>query len=136
MTPADRTTGMPDAPTALTLADLDARLRQVEVVQTLILNLLSTTRPLDGVLRQYGATETQARTFYLMLDDLATRAAGDDANDRPSFAFFELRMNEIFPALRNNREFMELILDTLKLERPAYRDLQRYTAAKGWPSWR
>ena len=127
---------MTDRPKDVTLADLDARLREVEALQTLILNLLATTRPLDRVLQQYGATETQSHAFYLMLDDLAARAVGDDENDRPSFAYFELKMNEIFPALRDNREFVGLVLDTLKLDRPAYRELQRYTAANGWPAWR
>ena len=31
----------------LTLADLDARLREVEALQELILRILSTTKPLD-----------------------------------------------------------------------------------------
>jgi len=127
---------MTDRPKDVTLEDLDARLREVEALQTLILNLLSTTRPLDSVLQQYGATESQSRAFYLLLDDLASRAAGDDAGNRPSFAYFEMSMNAIFPALRNNREFVGLVLDTMKLERPAYRDFQRYTGEKGWPTWR
>jgi len=127
---------MPDGEKDVTLANLDARLREVEALQTLILRILSTTKPLDPVLEQYGATETQAQAFYRLLDDLAARAMGQDEDNRPSFGYFELKVNEIFPQLRKNREFVQVILDTLKLERPAYRELHAYTAAQGWPSWR
>jgi hypothetical protein len=127
---------MPDGEKDVTLASLDARLQEVEALQALILRILSTTKPLDPVLEQYGATETQAQAFYRLLDDLAARARGQDDDNRPSFGYFELQMNEIFPQLRRNREFVQVILDTLKLERPAYRELHAYTAAQGWPTWR
>jgi hypothetical protein len=127
---------MPDGEKDVTLASLDARLKEVEALQTLILRILSTTKPLDGVLEQYGATETQGRAFYRLLDDLAARAKGQDQDNRPSFGYFELQMNEIFPQLRRNREFVQMILDTLKLDRPAYRELHVYTTAQGWPAWR
>jgi hypothetical protein len=127
---------MPDGENDVTLASLDARLKEVEALQTLVLRILSTTKPLDGVLEQYGATETQVRAFYRLLDDLAARAVGPDEDNRPSFGYFELQINEIFPPLRKNREFVQVVLDTLKLDRPAYRALHAYTAAQGWPAWR
>src|SRR5207249_4890588 len=52
----------------VTLADLDARLREVEALQEVILRILSTTKPLTNVLDQYGATETQARACHALLD--------------------------------------------------------------------
>jgi len=61
---------------AARLADLEARTRELEAVQQLILRILSTTKPLDTVLEQYGATETQARAFYKLLDELVNRARG------------------------------------------------------------
>ena len=125
---------MSDANLAGRLAELDARLREIEAVQELILRLMATTRPLDAVLRHYGSTETQERALYTLLDDLVTRARGGEAN-RPTFAYFLMKFQEIFPALRNDRQFVQLVLDTLKLERPAYRELHAYTAAQGWPSW-
>ena len=127
---------MADREKDITLADLDARLTQVETVQAMILGLLSTTKPLDRVLEQYGAIETQSHAFYLLLDDMAARAAGDDDQNRPSFFYFELQMNEIFPKLRNNREFLQLVLDMLEMDRPADRELHKYTSAQGWPRWR
>lgn len=127
---------MTDGKPEITLADLDARLREVEAVQAVILGMLSTTKPLDAVLDQFGVTETQSRAFYRLLDDLAARAAGDDEDNRPSFGYFELQINETLPPLRKNREFLQLVLDTLQLDRPAYRELHKYTTAHGWPVWR
>lgn len=115
----------------LTLADLDARLREVEAIQEMMLRILSTTKPLDNVLEQYGATDTQQRACYALLDDLATRTKGRQ-NELPTFPFFEMRMNEIFPAMRQDREFLRLIIDTLKVERAAYRSLHAYMAAHRW----
>lgn len=114
-----------------TIADLDARLREVEVLQALILRILATTKPLAHVLDQYGATEKQERDFCALLDDLARRAKGREA-DRPTFAFFKLKIAEIFPSLRGDGQFVELLVDTLKVERSAYRELHAYMAAQGW----
>jgi len=43
-----------------------------------------------------------------------------------------MHVGEILPALRGNREFLQLLMDTLKVERPAYRELHEYMAAHGW----
>jgi hypothetical protein len=123
-----------DTDVAAKLADLDGRLREVEALQGLILRIMSTTKPLDAVLERYGATSTQELAFYKLLDDLVVRARGRE-QDRPTFGFFEMQLNEIFPEHRHNREFVQLLIETLKLERPAYRELYDYTAARGWPAW-
>jgi hypothetical protein len=122
---------MPDGDITARLADLDARLRVVEATQDLILRIMATTRPLDSVLEHYGATETQERAFYTLLDELVARARGRE-QDRPTLAYFQMKLAEIFPALRNDRVFTQVVLDTLRLERPAYRELHAYTAAHGW----
>jgi len=116
------------------MGTLEARVEALEAVQELLLRLLSTTRPLAGVLEHYSATETQEQAFYRLLDTLAGRTAGDP-RDRPSFAFFEMHINEIFPHLRGDREFVQLLIDTLRVERPAYRTLHQYMVANHWPSW-
>jgi hypothetical protein len=116
------------------LDDLDARLRELEAVQELILRLMSTTQPLNRVLEQYGATESQEQECYKLLDELIARAAGRE-QDRPTFAYFKMRLDQIFPALRGDRAFTQLVIDTLKLERPAYRRLYAYAADKQWPTW-
>jgi len=115
------------------LVDLEARVRELEAVQQLILRIMSTTKPLGGVLDQYGATETQEVEFYQLLDDLVVRAKGRE-QDRPTFAYFQMRIEQIFPALRHDREFMQLVIDTLKVDRIAYRELYAYTIAQHWPT--
>lgn len=116
------------------VATLEARVEALEAVQKLLLRLLSTTRPLAGVLEHYSATETQEQAFYRLLDTMAGRTGGSE-RDRPSFAFFEMNLNEIFPQLRGDREFVQLLIDTLRVERPAYRTLYQYMVAHEWPSW-
>ena len=117
----------------VTIADLDARLRTVEAMQDLILRLLATIKPLDNVLDQFGATDTQERALYALLDDLVVRAKGRE-NERPTYAYFEMKLGDIFPAHRRDRQFAQLILDTLKVERAAYRELHEYMAANNWPA--
>ena len=115
----------------LTLGDLDARLREVEALQEMMLRILATTKPLDNVLDQYGATDTQERATYALLDDLAARTTGRE-NERPTFPYFEMKMGDIFPALRRDRAFLMLVIDTLKVERAAYRALHAYMTAHAW----
>jgi len=124
---------MAEVPRPLTLTDLDARLREVEALQELVLRLLATTKPLDRVLEQYGANETQTRAFYSLLDDLAGRMQKGE-QDRPSYGYFEMQMGDLFPALRGNCEFLTLVIDTMKVERPVYRELHTYMTVHGWPS--
>lgn len=115
------------------LIELETRVRELEAVQQLILRIMSTTKPLGGVLDQYGATETQELEFYKLLDDLVVRAKGRE-QDRPTFAYFQMRLDQIFPALRHDREFIQLVIDTLKVDRVAYRDFYAYTVAQHWPT--
>ena len=116
------------------LADFDARLRTVEAVQQLILRILSTTKPLDSVLEHYGATESQEQRFYKLLDDLVVRARTHDVANRPTHGYFELQLASIFPERRGDGEFTALLVDTMKLDRPAYRELHAYAIANGWPT--
>jgi len=113
------------------LKDLEARVAELELMQELLLRLLSTTRPLSNVLEQFGATETQQQTLLKFLDELVVRVRGPE-RDRPSRAYFEMHVGDILPTLRNDREFRQLLIDTLKVERPAYRELHEYMIAKGW----
>jgi hypothetical protein len=107
------------------IADLEGRVAQLELMQELLLRIVSTTRPLCNVLEQFGATETQQQKFMKFLDELVTRARGSE-RDRPTKAYFQMHVAEIFPSLRNDHEFQQLVIDTLKLERHAYRELHDY----------
>jgi len=115
---------------AAKIADLDARLSEVEALQALTLRILSTTRPLDAVLAQYGASQAQQQSLYSLLDNLAGRITGSE-RERPTHAYFQLQFAEIFPR-QESRAFMDLVVDTLRLEQPLYRDLYAYMTAQGW----
>ena len=127
---------MSDAP------DLKARVEQLEsqmaelrAMHDLVLRLLSTSRPLAHVLEQYGANETQEQALYRLLDRLNDRIRGPE-RDRTSFGIFKRGLFEIFGAGReNDREFVQLLIDTLKIERPAYRELHAYMQSHRWPVW-
>lgn len=112
-------------------SDLEARVAHLEMMQDLLLRLMSMTRPLSNVLEQFGATRSQELELLKFLDELVERARGPERG-RPSRAHFEMHVGEIMPALRGNRDFLQLLMDTLKVERPAYRDLHAYMEAQGW----
>jgi hypothetical protein len=113
------------------IAELEARVSELEALQQLALRILSTTKPLDSVLEQFGATDSQIKAFYKLLDDLVVRARGRE-QERPTFAYFQMQLGNIFPTLRHDRDFTRLVLDTMKIERAAYRELSAYCAAQGW----
>src|SRR3954463_15384254 len=99
----------PDLPGRI--AELEARVRELEALQQLVLRILSTTKTLDALLEQYGATDTQSQAFFRLLDELVTRARGRE-QERPTFAYFQMQLGNIFPSLRHDREFMHLVIDT------------------------
>jgi hypothetical protein len=111
--------------------DLEARVAHLEMMQDLLFRLMSMTRPLSNVLEQFGATRTQEQELLKFLDELVERSRGPERG-RPSRAHFEMHVGEILPSLRGNREFLQLLMDTLKVERPAYRELHEYMTAQGW----
>ena len=111
---------------------LEVQVAELKSVQDLLLRLLSTTRPLEGVLRFYGATEAAEQALNALLDELLAAARGP-ANRHPTYAYFRMRLDEIFPQQRGDRAFVQTLVDTLKVDRPAYRELHAYMAAHGWP---
>jgi hypothetical protein len=113
---------------------LESRVDELVTMQDLLLRLMSTTRPLSRLLEQYGATETQEEAVYRLLDRVAERTSGPE-RDLVSFAYFRRGVGEIFTNRRDDREFIQMLIDTLKIERPAYRDLHAYMTAHRWPVW-
>jgi hypothetical protein len=114
------------------LAALEAKVEELEAVTTLALRLLAVEKPVSAVLERFGATEAEDAAVHALLDDVARRAERGGMY-APSFGSFEQELAERFPAARGNRELTSLLLDTLKLDRPAYRTLHAYIAAQGWP---
>ena len=113
---------------------LEARIAELEMMQKLVLRLMSTTRPLAQLLEQFGANETQEQALYRLLDRVSERTTGSE-RDRVSFAYFRRGVGEIFTDRRDDREFIQLLIDTLRVERPAYRELHQYMMKHGWPVW-
>lgn len=114
------------------LQTLEAKVQEVEAMLTLAMRLLSVEKPVSVLLRRYGATEAEELAVHQLLDEAAVRAERGGVY-APSFSAFIGDLYERFPAVRGDREFVSLLLDTLKLDRPAYQQLQRYVAANGWP---
>ena len=78
----------------------------------------------------FGFTEEQELLQYL--DQLAERVHSLERK-RPSLDEFQERVADIIPALRHDVEFLRLIIDTLRVERAAYRELHDYMLGEGWP---
>ena len=126
---------MADAPDlAARVAQLETEMEELRVMHNLVLRLLSTSRPLARVLEQYGANETQEQALYRLLDRLNEKIRGPE-RDRTSFGVFKRGLFEIFGARNDEREFVQLLIDTLKIERPAYRELHAYMVSHRWPVW-
>jgi hypothetical protein len=123
-----------DSDVMIRLAEIEAQIRELKSMQELVLRLLATTRPLSHLLEFYGATETKEQALYRLLDDLVERTRGPK-HLQPTFGPFKVRLGEIFPELRDDRQFVQLIIDTLKVERPAYKDLHAYMVNHHWPVW-
>ena len=122
----------PDVTTRL--AALEAEIEELKAVQDLLLRLLSTTRPLSGMLEYYGATESTEQALYRYLDEMVEKIRGPQ-HGHPTFSAFQVRIGGLFPQLRGDRQFMQLLIDTLKVERPAYAELYRYMQQHHWPVW-
>ena len=116
-------------------ARLEARIQELETLVNLALRLLAIEKPLSSLLKRYGASEAEERAVHALLDDLVQRV---DAGGMytPAFSGFVSDLGKRFPASRGDREFVSLLLDTLKLERPAYQKLHTYATEAGWPQWR
>jgi hypothetical protein len=113
---------------------LEAQVAELKSVQDLLVRVLSTTRPLASLLEFYGATDATEQALNGLLDELLAASRGPKQR-QPTFSYFQMRLGEIFPALRSDRAFVQTLIDTLKVDRPAYRELHSYMAAHGWPSW-
>ena len=116
------------------LTELEAHVAQLDLLQQLMLRLLSIMHPLSNVLAQYGASASQEQELMQYLDQLSTRVHSFERTRQPTIEEFQERMGEIVPALRKDIEFLRLVMDTLRVERVAYRELHDYMHAQGWPA--
>lgn len=123
-----------DADHASRMAALEARVQELEVLVNLALRLLALEKPVSALLQRYGASEAEEHAVHALLDDVARRAEKGGMY-APSFSSFVDEVYGRFPDIRGNRQFVELLLDTLKLDRPIYQALHTYGLSHGWPQW-
>ncbi|HZR26456.1 MAG TPA: hypothetical protein VFA59_22870 [Vicinamibacterales bacterium] len=112
------------------VAALEQKLQEVEALANLALRLLAVERPVSALLERFGATESEELAVLALLDDLASRAEQGGIY-APSVGGFANDLARAFPAVRDNPEFVSLLIDTLKVDRPTYRKLHAYFARSG-----
>jgi hypothetical protein len=125
---------MSNADVMARLTEIESQIRELKSMQDLMLRLLSAKRPLASLLDYYGATESKEQAVFHLLDELVERIRGPQHRE-PTFSLFKVRLGGIFPELREDREFVQLVIDTLKVERPAYQELHSYMVKHHWPVW-
>jgi hypothetical protein len=116
------------------IAALEAKVEELDALVNLALRLLAIEKPVSALLERQGATEAENLAVHALLDDVARRAQ-QGGMYAPSFAGFVNELVERLPAVRGDRQFVALLLDTLKVDRPAYQRLHTYASAQGWPQW-
>jgi hypothetical protein len=117
------------------IAALEAKVQELEALINISLRLSAAEKPLSALLARFGATEAETLAVHALLDDVLQRVRAGGFYT-PSFAGFLRDLVKVCPAARDDREFVMLLLDTLKVERPAYRQLHAFAIAQGWPDWR
>src|SRR5262249_16179323 len=113
---------------------LEAKVQELDTLVNLALRLLSIEKPVSALLERYGATESEDLAVHALLDHMAKRAE-QGGMYAPSFGGFVKELFIAFPGVRDDREFVDLLLDTLRIDRPAYKKLDRFMKSQGWPLW-
>lgn len=113
---------------------LEAKVQELDALVNLALRLIAVEKPVSALLERYGATEAEDLAVHALLDDMARRAE-QGGMYAPSFGGVINELNARFPSTRGDRQFVTLLLDTLGVDRPAYRRLHAYISAQRWPQW-
>ena len=116
------------------IAALEAKVQELDTLVNLALRLLAVDKPVSALLERYGASEAEDVAVHALLDDLARRAE-QGGMYAPSFGGFVNELYTRLPSIRGDKEFIALLLDTLRVDRPSYQRLHAYIAAQGWPQW-
>jgi hypothetical protein len=116
------------------ISALEAKVQELDTLVNLALRLIAVEKPVSALLERYGATEAEDLAVHALLDDVARRAE-QGGMYAPSFGGFVNELNERFSTARGDRQFVSLLLDTLAVDRPAYRRLHAYVSAQRWPHW-
>jgi len=113
------------------IAALEAKVQELDALVNLALKLLAVEKPVSALLERYGATQAEDLAVHALLDDVAKRAERGGMY-APSLRGFMNEIDATFPTVRGDRQFVSLLLDTLKLDRPAYQKLHAFAIAHGW----
>jgi hypothetical protein len=116
------------------IAALEAKVQELDALVNLALRLLTVEKPVSDLLKRFGASETEDQAVHELLDDVAQRAQQGGIY-APSFGGFVNELHERFSSVRGDRQFVVLLLDTLRIDRPAYQRLHTYITAHQWPQW-
>ena len=113
------------------IAMLEAKVQELDALVNLALKLLAVEKPVSALLERYGATQAEDLAVHALLDDVAKRAERGGMY-APSLRGFQNELDATFPTVRGDRQFVSLLLETLKLDRPAYQKLHAFAVAHGW----
>jgi len=113
------------------IAALEAKVQELDALVNLALKLLAVEKPVSALLERYGATQAEDLAVHALLDDVTKRAERGGMY-APSLRGFVNEIDATFPTVRGDRQFVSLLLDTLKLDRPAYQKLHAFAIAHGW----
>ena len=102
------------------VTDLQARVTDLEARVNTALGILTLIRPAATVLSRWGVDSGQQKAFYQLIDEMTQRV---DEGSTVSYAEFAERVSEIVTARRGDREFLEVLVEALKLERPNSRPM-------------
>ena len=105
------------------LGDIENRLAGLETQLNTALGILALTRPAATVLSRCGADQAQQQEFFRIIDDLTKRV---DSGASVSFSEFEDRVVDLVPSKRGDRKFFEMLIEAVKLERPAAKPMLDY----------
>jgi hypothetical protein len=116
------------------IAALEAEIHELRALINVALRLSAADKPVSALLARFGATEAETLAVHALLDDVVKRVQAGGFYT-PSFTGFLSDLVKVCPAARGDREFVVLLLETLKIDRPAYQQLHAFVSAQAWPQW-
>jgi hypothetical protein len=102
------------------MIELEARVAELEARLGGVIRVVAASRPLGHVLTSYGLSDDQERVIFAIISEMAERSEHGEA---APFAEFEERITNMVGQLRGDRRFVELIVEALRIERPAFKRL-------------
>jgi hypothetical protein len=116
-----------DVAAADRIFELEARIERLETQLDGITSVVAALQPLEQLLARYNVSEQQRRVLYGIINEMANRL---ERNEITSFAEFEERVTFMIGQLRGDRRFVELVIQAIRVERPALTRLyEHFTVA-------